>query len=87
MAIERAGVVNLPDDITVVGERLSGADSALEQQVLLEAGVHREIEALPPLDLVAVIRGSRSDLIELTDLVQPKIEQTADLLATAAREP
>ena len=82
-----ARIVNLGDDVAVIGHALGGAQSALQKQPAWQPGVQSQINGIVVLVLVPVFLRQRQVSVVLTHFRWVEVEQPADLLTAAPGQP
>ena len=78
----------LRDDLAVVLRRPAGADAALQQQTVLEPRVDADVDAVPVLDLLAVLVGQRVEVLgRPAELRRLDVAKPVERLAAAVGQP
>ena len=82
-----ARVVQLRSHLAVVGAGTPRAHATLQPQAIGQACRHRQVDAVPVLDALAVVVGKGHVVVHLPDLGWIEIVEVADLVTAAVRQP
>src|SRR4030095_1538392 len=86
MAVQRAGVIELRNDVTVVRHRASRAHATLQYHRRTWTRVHGEVPSVPLVVHVAIVLGESRVVVDLADFSRIEIVQPGNNVTSTIRQ-